>query len=157
MREQDDGWALSESDRDILSEIKATVWAWRTEAMSGHDLLALGAILTGLDAALNGDAPALVVRVGLSNATINADDEADIDGQSIEIGFSDEGIELARTLYVSTGQGRSRDHQTEVLAALTPTGQFNRGLTDRWILNARELKSYRVAIEASIDALPDYF
>ena len=148
--------ALSDHDREILTEIRDIVWSWRTKARSAHDLLAIGALLTGLDAVLSGDEPGMVVRVGVSNATTPTDDEMEIDGQSIDIGLSDEGIQLCRTRYVPTGQGRSRDHQVEVLAILSPHGHLEQGSPARWISSARGMMSYSVAIEASIDALPDY-
>ena len=150
-------WALSLDDRQCLQEIKDTIWQWRSAARSGHDLLALGAILTGLESILQQEDPGLVVRIGLSNVTINVDDEADIDGHSIEIAISNEGCELCKTQYSPTGQRQSRDHETKVFAVLSPSGHFSQTSVDEWLLNARELMAHRVVIEASIDALPDYF
>lgn len=148
--------ALSDHDRETLTEIRDIIWSWRRRANSAHDLLAIGALLTGLDAVLSGDEPGMVVSVGLSNATTPTDDDTEIDAQSIDIGISDEGIQLCRTLYTPTGQGGSRDHQVEILATLSPRGHLVQGSPARWISSARELMSFSVAIEASIDALPDY-
>ena len=110
----------------------------------------------GLESILQHEEPGLVVRIGLSNVTTNVDDETDIDGQSIEIAISDEGIELCRILYFSTGQGRSQDHETEVFTVLSPSGHFSQTSVDKWLLNVRELMAHRCVIEASIDALPNF-
>jgi hypothetical protein len=152
----DGAWALRFADRECLETIKETVGAWRTRARSGHDLLALGAILTGLESILDGNDPGMVVRVGLTNATGVSDDELEIDGQCLEIALSDEGIELCRTLYFPTGQGRSRDHQTDVFAVLSPSGDFCRNSVDSWSSNCKDLMGHGAIIEASIDALPSY-
>jgi hypothetical protein len=155
--EQCNAWTLSKNDRGILEEIKNTIWTWRTRARSGHDLLAIGAVLTALQTILDGEYPGVIARVGLTNATGHSDEELEIDGQCIEIAISDDGIELSRMIYNPTGQGRSSDHQPNIFTILTRSGGFSMSQTERWRSDAKQLMAHAAVIEASIDALPDYF
>jgi hypothetical protein len=122
-----DAWMLCREDANNLEDVLEELRAWCGVMETGREIIALGAVIAYLEDVLEREEPSGGVRIGW---TCRPDH---MDGVSVDIAVSDEGIELGQTEFVATGQGNSCDHSCTIFAYLNAEGGFPTEKIARWL------------------------
>ena len=148
--DETEAWMLCRADAEALDDILQELWSWKAGLASGQDMLALGAAITAIESILEKDYRGCGVQVGW---TLRPEM---MEGVSVDLAISDDGIALGKTEFVPTGQNNSCDHACKTLAFLNDDGGFDVSAIGRWLELVGNVKGDQAKFDSEITWLQEY-
>ncbi|WP_025313397.1 hypothetical protein [Roseicyclus elongatus] len=140
-------WLLTEEDLGLLQLVRDEIWSWRSVCRGPEHLLALGAIVSGVDALLAGKTPDAA-------ATVSFNHVASGENRSTAISLNEDTLALSHSaqFYSPAAGGDSESH---VDALFDQNGRCSEvGVAD-WLNLCAELRPLANELEVEIHTFPE--
>ena len=140
-------WGMTEEDLGLTDLVRQEIWEWRSVCQSPQHLLALGTIVSGLDALLAGSPM-------VAAATVSLDHVVGANSRSVSILLDEDALELAHSAhYYDPAIGGDGESEVDARFAHgeipSETGVFD------WLNRCGELRPGANELEVEIHAFPE--
>ena len=147
MSEAVNHWGMTEEDLGLIDLVRQEIWEWRSVCQSPQHLLALGTIVSGLDALLAGNPPDAA-------STVSLDHMVGANSRSVSILLDEDALELVHSAhYYDSAIGG--DGESEVDARFAHSEIPNEAGVFDWLNHCANLRPVANELEVEIHAFPE--